>query len=642
VDVRILGPLEVRGPDGMVDLGLRKARLLFATLALRGGHPVASDTLAEALWPVGLPGAWESTLQAHVSRLRRALDPERKRRDASRIETRGNAYALRVDDDEVDARRFETLAASGRAALARGEAAEASALLTRALGEWRGAVLVDFADEPCIAVEARRLEESRLGAAVLRLDAELQLGHHATAVAELEVLVEANTLREDIWELLLVALYRSGRQADALRRYAQVRGILVQELGIEPGPALRDLEGAILRQDVQLDRAPSTLATAGASRTRELPAWLDVPRVTFVGRDSQLESVLLAWRTTLDTSPRALVLIEGEPGVGKTQLAREVARALHDEGAAVVGGRCVEEALHAFQPFAEVVDGIDAQDTSSPLDSDPARIVLSSIATHPDDAVAAMPIQDGEAMQYALFRALSALLTSTRLGAPPVLVLDDVHWGSPAALQVLAHVLRDDQRGRLLVVATARDTEVSPALDSLLAEMQRDHRLQRVPLGNLSSDDVARMIDAGDSNATSADVFRLTEGNPFYVEQMLRHVAESGGELDDETLPDSVRDTVARRLLRLRAETRRILGVAAVVGQEFSLSVLADVGGYSVEVADDLLDEARTARVVTERTGRVGSYAFTHGLIRNVLRDGLGAARVALRRRRGCPRCAGD
>ena len=621
MDVRILGPLEVYGPDGRIDLGLRKARLLFATLALRAGVPVSIDQLAEVLWPIALPNAWEATVHAHVSRLRRALDPTRTRSDGSRIETLGQAYALRLEDGELDVQRFEQLAGAGRVALARGDTAAATELLRDALLQWRGPVLSDFAEESSVAAEARRLDELRLVTVVQHLEAELASGREAAVVGELETLVQEHPLREELWQLLMLALYRSGRQADALRRYANVRRILVEELGIEPGPALRSLEQAILEHDPALKQTGVTVALRPPAEPGAIPVWLAAPGDAFVGRQSQRDAILRA--TPERTGERRLVVVSGEPGVGKTRLIREVATVLQAAGASVLGGRCVEEPLHAFQPFAEAVERLSVVDSAL----DPAMTVLAANA--PDVDPSSLPIHDAEAMQYALFRALTQTLTERRLGGAPVLVLDDVHWASSEALQVLAHVLRDDDQGSLLVLATARDTEVNDALDALVAELARDDRVQKIPLANLNADEVRELLEERGNDAGPDVLFELTEGNPFYVEQMLRHVAESGGELAASTIPDSVRDTIARRLLRLPAETRRLLGIAAVVGQEFSLPVLAGAGEYTLDAADDLLGPALGARIVTEQTGRVGSYAFTHGLIRHALRDGLGAARAA-------------
>ncbi len=181
----------------------------------------------------------------------------------------------------------------------------------------------------------------------------------------------------------------------------------------------------------------------------------------------------------------------------------------------------------------------------------------------------------------------------------------------------------------MLVLATARDTEPNPRLEALVADLHHERRFDRVVLRGLDPTDVQALASARGSKAPSSALFAMTEGNPFFVEELVRHVAESGGALDADTLPESVRDTIARRLLRLPPEARRLLGVAAVAGSEFRLDVLARAAEFDIEAADDALGLAERAGVVREQTSRAGVYHFAHALIRTVLRDGLGAARRA-------------
>ena len=287
MDVRILGALEAHLDGAPIDLGVRRDRLCFAVLALHAGSAVRTEQLAEALWPAGPPARWESALQSHISRLRNVLEPGRAPRTPSqRIETLGDSYVLHLADDELDARRFERSAADGRAALARGEHEQAAHALRSALDEWRGPILVDVADAGLLSPSVHRLDELRLVTSEECAEAELALGEHARVVSDLEALVREYPLRERLWELLLLALYRSGRQADALRRFQEVRAILVGELGIEPGPSLRALETAILQHESSL--TPSidvvTVPTGGRADEVALPSWLRPLDDVFVGR----------------------------------------------------------------------------------------------------------------------------------------------------------------------------------------------------------------------------------------------------------------------------------------------------------------------------------------------------------------------
>jgi DNA-binding SARP family transcriptional activator len=252
MDFRILGPLEVRDRGGSVQVRGRKQRALLAVLVLHAGEVVSSDALIDALWAESLPHTARAALQNHVSRLRRALGP-------GLLETHGDGYVLEVSPDQIDLGRFERLTAEARAAE---DLERAATKLRAALELWRGAPLADLAFEPFAAREAPRLEELRTTAMEDLIDARLATGGGPDLVAELEQLIAEHPFRERLRGQLMLALYRSGRQADALEAYQETRRTLVDELGIEPGAPLRELEQAILRQDASLgaQAAPKTEA----------------------------------------------------------------------------------------------------------------------------------------------------------------------------------------------------------------------------------------------------------------------------------------------------------------------------------------------------------------------------------------------
>ena len=242
LDFRVLGPLEVRDGDRSLVLGGRKQRSLLAILLLHANEVVSDDVLADGLWGEHPPKTAGTALQVHVSALRKLLSAER-------LERRVSGYLLHVEPEELDLARFERLCAE-----ARGREPEAAAgLLAEALALWRGLPLADFAYDSFAQGEIARLEELRLGAIEQRIEAELACGRHAELIGELEALVGEHPLRERLREQQILALYRCGRQAEALEAYRQARQTLVEGLGIEPSPALKELEKAILAQDVALD-----------------------------------------------------------------------------------------------------------------------------------------------------------------------------------------------------------------------------------------------------------------------------------------------------------------------------------------------------------------------------------------------------
>jgi predicted ATPase/DNA-binding SARP family transcriptional activator len=305
----ILGPLEARDGEALVRVPGAKERALLADLVVNAGRVVSADRLVEDLWGEDPPGNPANTLQGRVSALRRALGSS----GSGLVVTRAPGYLLEVDRERVDAARFEGLVAEAEAA-APAEPARAAGLLAEALGLWRGAALAEFADRPWAQAEAARLEELRLGAREALVELRLAAGGHAGLVAELEALVAADPTRERPRGQLMVALYRSGRQADALGVYQETREVLAEELGIDPSPELQRLHQAILVQDPALE-----LAEADRHQPRHnLPERL----TSLVGRDQELREVAKL------AEQHRLVTLVGPGGAGKTSVAVELARRL--------------------------------------------------------------------------------------------------------------------------------------------------------------------------------------------------------------------------------------------------------------------------------------------------------------------------
>jgi DNA-binding SARP family transcriptional activator/DNA-binding beta-propeller fold protein YncE len=286
VEFRLLGPLDVVVDGRSVPLGGIKQRTLLAILVLHANEVVPTDRLIDELWPDGTPASALATLQGYVSRLRKALDPDRGNGGAATIAFRPPGYVLTAFGDQIDAYRFEQLVAEAEARASSGAAAEAAALLRDALALWRGAALSDFAYEQFAQAEIARLDELRLKANEDRIDAELACGRHAALVAELEALVAQHPLRERLRRQLMLALYRSGRQSEALDVYRDARKALHDELGLEPTRALSELERSILQQDRSLDLPTPRREVRGAERRRyriAIPAAIAAAAAAAVG-----------------------------------------------------------------------------------------------------------------------------------------------------------------------------------------------------------------------------------------------------------------------------------------------------------------------------------------------------------------------
>lgn len=321
VDFAVLGPFQVQGPDGPVDIVGAKERAVLAHLLAAPGRMVPVAELIDNLWGDDPPRTATKSLQNYVLRLRNVLEPGRGTRPGLLL-TEGPGYRLAVPDDAVDARRFVRLAALGREAVAQGRLEPGSALLAEALALWRGPAYAGMAQNRVCAGEARRLEELREAVREDRIGADVQRGLAREVVPELEALVHAEPLRERLWHLLVLALYRCERQAEALAAYARARDVLRAELGVEPGEELRRLHGQVLSHDPAL--RPATPA-------RPLPRQLRPAPGPFVGRDRELAVLQQCWAQVERGTPCTVVL-RGPPGAGARRLACEFARVVADRG----------------------------------------------------------------------------------------------------------------------------------------------------------------------------------------------------------------------------------------------------------------------------------------------------------------------
>ena len=297
-EVRLLGPVQVVRAGREIRLGGPRPRAVLALLVLEAGRVVPAGRLVEEVWRGSPPPGAAKTLRSYVSRLRTLLDPD------ATLTARGGGYVLGLDPDLVDAVRFEQLVGAGQGVLGGGEAAAAAGRFRQALGLWRGRALADVCDVEPLAREAARLEELRLAAVEGRIEADITLGLHAEVTGELEGLVAEYPLRERLWRLLVLALYRAERQADALAAYRRARDMLAAELGLEPGEDLRRLERAVLRQEVPAPPLPAR---------HNLPA----PLTSFLGREQDLA------RLERLLGEARLATLTGTGGTGKTRLALE-------------------------------------------------------------------------------------------------------------------------------------------------------------------------------------------------------------------------------------------------------------------------------------------------------------------------------
>ena len=634
---RILGPLEVADGPRLLDLGGPKQRAVLAALLVEANRVVSLDRLIDELWEDEPPPRATASLQAYISNLRRELEPDRAPRSPARVlVTQPPGYLLRVDPDDIDAGRFEALVARGRELLEAEAPQAALTALSNALTLWRGPALAELASESFAQVEATRLEELRLLAVESRLEAELALGRHAAVVPELEALVHSHRYRERLWELLLLALYRCGRQADALHAFQDARTIFAQELGIDPGPALQQLEGYILQQSPLLNWHPPPAARPLQPSPIRAPTAAAVPPTVpidphggrLVGRDRHVARLQAVFDGSLEHGSR-LQLLVGEPGIGKTRLAEELAAYARQQGAAVVWGRSFEgEGAPGFWPWIQVFRGLVELPEGRTLlarHSSDLGLLVGESGTDAGDPAGTDP----QAARARLHDSACCFLAGLAAARPLVIVLDDLQWADVPSLELLRFVAAQLRDAPVVIVAIHRDVESHPrsALAQTLGALAHEPTVRRMTLEGLEVDDVARFLHQATGTQppreTVASVHRRTDGNPFFLSELVR-LLDSQGTSSDWTalvhaIPVGVRDVLRRRLARLPEDTVTALVTAAVIGRDFQPRVLERVRRTSAEEMLDLLDGALVTGLIEESKQRAGAYRFVHDLVRETL-----------------------
>jgi DNA-binding SARP family transcriptional activator len=595
--MRVLGPFEVQMNGGRpVDLGGPRQRAVLGVLLSARGEVVSVDRLIEDLWNGEAPPRAIASLQAYVSNLRRVLEPDRQPRTPARILVSAPpGYAIRLPDDAVDAWRFEELLAAARDA----HPERAREHLRAALTLWRGAAYAEFADESWATAEAARLEELRLVARELLIDALLRTGDAARAAPQAEVLVRQHPLREEGWRLLALALWAGGRQADALAALRRARTLLADELGLDPGPALTDLERAILAQRVDLLPKPLPAPAAAPHPGRDT-----APADIFVGRARELATIGAA-----ATAGSGVVLLTGEAGAGKSAVLAHARDALERDGWWVVVGRCPE--TEGAPPAWAWVEALGRLAALAPPEDERAPALAPLL-----DDRAVGEVADAAGGRFRLHRAVGEWLRDVARRQPLAIVLDDLHVADAETLALLAS-LAD---APLLLIAAYRPLDNPERLAETLAVLARrsPHRIQ---LEGLDAAEVAELVDAVCRTrvdaATVAAVAERTGGNPFYVRESARLLESEGDLVAVSEVPEGVRDVLRRRLARLPQPAVAVLRLAAVVGREADVDVLIESADADENGVLDALEAGLIAGLLTEPAP--GRIRFVHALVRDTM-----------------------
>lgn len=572
--IGVLGPLQVAVDGDRVVIRSARERAVLEALALQAGGLTRVDAIVDAIWDDEPPPNARKVVQTYVARLRKLLPP-------NTIVSELDGYRLASTSREVlDASMFEDLvtAPTSRRSAER---------LREALSLWRGEPYADLADVPAVVGERARLFELRRAAEEEEIDALLAQGEHGQVVAAAEAAVTAEPLRERRWAQLMIALFRSGRQADALRAYRRCRETLVEALGVDPGPELQELEQAVLAHDQRLQR-PAPAATGAAS----LPLMLEeVVRRPMVGRAPELAELEQRWATVVG-GDRATVAIVGEAGAGKTRLAAACATSVFASGGQVLYGRCSPELAVPYQPFAEAL--------GAPVGE-----------LHGDG--------EGESAgdQQRVFHEVRDRLASLAAVAPLLVVVDDLHWATPPTRRLLRYLAAAPELRGVLLLVTSRTVADAEVGDLATAS--------RIALGALAVEEVGDLVQLRSPEDVDAStvLHDLAGGNPFLVEQLLldRAAARRGGTAH----ASRAADVVAHRLHRLAEPVRSTLELAALAGPDFPVDVVVRASVLDPDSVLVALEEAEASSLIVP-VG-LGRFTFCHALVRSVLVESMLATR---------------
>ncbi len=601
VRISVLGPVRAWVAGRPVDLAGPKQRAVLIRLVLAHGEVVSVDRLIEDLWAGEPPPKALAALQAYISHLRRVLEPGRERRAAARvIVSAAPGYCLRLPDDAVDVWSLEAAIAAAEQC---GDPQERARMLDDVVAAWSGEPYAEVRDALWAAPEVARLAELRLSVTEAHAAAQSALGQHAVVARVLESHVRDHPDREAAACLLAVARYRCGQQAAALDVLRRSTAYLIEELGLEPGRAIRELERDILRHAEHLD--PIALVPVPVPAPHETPV-VNPAR----GRNSDLAAIDAAAGAAARGGLR-VVWVGGEAGAGKTTVVEAAAARLLAAGWTVVAGRSPEvDGAPPGWAWTEILESFTS--TLQPRESAALAPLLHDERMTPGQAA--------EGTVFWIAHALAEVLGQAAERAPLLIILEDLHRTDGLTLELLRLIADRLGAAPLLVIGTYRPSESGAELGQARAALA-NHTAAHLILSGL--DDAALTALATDCGlpAVTRETLRLlrerTGGNPLFVRELARLMVAEGVDAAHAGIPAGVGDVVRRRLARLPPQTATALRQAAVLGREVDVTLLAELARSDDDELLDALEPAVLAGLLDEPSP--GRIRFAHNLIRDTL-----------------------
>nr|WP_300052222.1 BTAD domain-containing putative transcriptional regulator [uncultured Nocardioides sp.] len=629
VRLSILGPLRVWRDGVELGTGPRQQAYLLALLLARAGRPTGTDELVDLIWEEDAPASAVNVIHRYVGTLRRLLEPTLQVRGAGTyILRRGTGYLFSAGPGALDLTDFRHLVAAARVQVEEQRLDVALDLRLQALSLWHGPAGSGLSPGPSAAAVFRTLDDEFLDACVMTADLAVDRGQPERVLAPLRVATAMAPFHEPVLARLVTSLGASGQQAEALSVFREARTRLADELGIEPGRALDAAHRRVLRQDRDAREDPHAEdgGVRGSQTRSAVPADIGGSRGDrLVGRLDELTVLRAAMAEAHQRDPR-LVLVEGEPGVGKTRLLEELAGEASASNALVIWASCLEAGTPSMWPWVQVVtavlDRLLPADRATWLASDVGRLLTSS------DAALSSDTAPDTAAQLRLFEQVLALLGTASRQRPLVLVVDDLQWADTSSLRLLGHLAARLPRG-VLVLGALRDRAPTPSaeLTRMLAGASRLPAQRRLLLGPLGLDEVAELVrrETGQApdEAAARSILDRTDGNPLFVRELSRLLA-TDGELTEAVaeragVPATVRDIVLDLVSDLDEDDLELLQLAALVGRDVDVRLLAAAADVDIHTCLGRLETVEALGLLRPGPDDPFSHRFAHDLVREAV-----------------------